>query len=161
MPQLALNTLNYSAALIMGAALLLGSTAWADAKRFTATDPAWKTECGSCHVPYPPALLPAASWRAIMSGLNQHFGTDASLEPQVAAGITAFLVEHAGRDRGSAHGQPILRITETAWFKHEHEEELPAAIWSHPAVKSPANCGACHTRAADGDYSEASRRVPR
>lgn len=158
MPQRSLNTL--SAALTL-AATLLWSTAWADTERFTATDPTWKTECGSCHVPYPPALLPAASWRAIMADLKQHFGTDASLEPQVAAGITAFLVEHAGRDRDSAQGQPIRRITETAWFKHEHEDELPATIWNHPAVKSPANCSACHTRAADGDYSKATRRVPR
>ncbi len=160
MPQLSLNTLNNSVALTMATALLLWPTAWADAERFTATNPTWKSECGSCHVPYPPALLPAASWRAIMTDLNRHFGTDASLEPQLAAEIMAFLVQHAGRDCCSAHSQPILRITETAWFKHEHGEELPAAIWSRPVVKSPANCGACHTKAADGDYSETTRRVP-
>jgi len=161
MLKLSLNTLNNSVTLTMAMALLLWPTAWADAERFTATNPTWKTECGSCHVPYPPALLPAASWRAIMTDLNRHFGADASLEPQSAAEITTFLVQHAGRDRGSAPGQPILRITETAWFKHEHEEKLPATIWRHPAVKSPANCSACHTKAADGDYSEATLRVPR
>ena len=25
---------------------------------------AWKKECGACHLPYPPQLLPARSWRA-------------------------------------------------------------------------------------------------
>jgi len=161
MPKLSVITLNNSVTLTMATALLLWPTAWADVERFTATNPTWKTECGSCHVPYPPALLPAASWRAIMTNLNRHFGTDASLEPQNAAEITTFLVQHAGRDRGSPPGQPILRITETAWFKHEHEEKLPAAIWSHPAVKSPSNSGTCHTKAADGDYGEATLRVPR
>lgn len=28
----------------------------------------WQTECGSCHVAFPPRLLPAESWRAMMSG---------------------------------------------------------------------------------------------
>ncbi len=161
MLKLSFNTLNNSVTLTMATALLLWPTAWADAERFTATNPTWKTECGSCHVPYPPALLPAASWRAIMTDLNRHFGADASLEPQSCRRDYDISRAACRRDRGSAPGQPILRITETAWFKQEHEEELPATIWRHPAVKSPANCSACHTKAADGDYSEASRRVPR
>jgi nitrate/TMAO reductase-like tetraheme cytochrome c subunit len=96
-----------------------------------------------------------------MSGLDQHFGTDASLDAQTSAEILAFLERNAGPQRRSDASQPILRITETAWFKHEHEEELPASIWQHPKVKSPANCGACHTQAENGDYSESTLRVPR
>jgi hypothetical protein len=30
----------------------------------------WHSECGSCHVAYPPRLLEAASWRTIMQGLT-------------------------------------------------------------------------------------------
>ena len=40
-------------------------------KLAAATNAAWKSECGSCHVAYPPGLLPAASWRAIMAGLDR------------------------------------------------------------------------------------------
>ena len=55
------------------------------------THAAWKAECGSCHVPYPPRLLPAESWRALMDGLDRHFGTDATLDATTAASIRAFL----------------------------------------------------------------------
>jgi len=127
---------------------------------FTATQPAWKTECGSCHIPYPPALLPADSWRAVMTGLDKHFGSDATLDEPTTAEITAFLVRHAGRNRRTADGKPSLRITETAWFHKEHDSEIPPAVWSLPQVK-PARCEACHTRAADGDFSENTLKIPR
>ena len=42
----------------------------------------WRTECSSCHIAYPARALPAASWKKIMSGLDKHFGVDASLAPQ-------------------------------------------------------------------------------
>lgn len=143
------------------AAALAGQVARADddeVVRFTANDPTWKAECGSCHVAYPPKLLPAASWQAVMDGLPDHFGVDASLDAETAQEITAFLLQNAGRDRTQS-AQPLLRITETRWFKHEHEEEVPASVWNK--VKSPSDCAACHTRAEDGDYSEDNIRLPR
>jgi hypothetical protein len=91
-----------------------------------------------------------------MSGLNQHFGTDASLDPQAAAEVAAFLERHAGRDRG---GSATLRLTETRWFGREHRK-VPAAVWRRPAVKSAANCGACHPAAERGDYDDDTVRVP-
>jgi hypothetical protein len=120
-------------------------------------NPTWKTECGACHVAYPPRLLPAASWRTIMAGLGKHFGTDASLDPAAAAEVAAFLERHAGRDRGAT---PSLRITDTAWFRRKHRE-IAAAAWKRPAVKSPANCGACHPAAERGDYDDDAVTVPR
>lgn len=122
----------------------------------------WKEECGSsCHVAYPPQLLSAASWRAVMAGLEDHFGVDASLEPAVGEDILRFLEKHASRRETSAGGKPLLRITETRWFRSEHSEEVPASVWKLPEVKSPANCEACHTGAKEGDYSERTLRVPR
>lgn len=133
--------------------LLLAAAAAADEARFTASNPAWKSECGGCHVAYPPQLLPAQSWRAVMARLDRHFGTDASVDAQTAAEIERFLVANAGRGRASTAAEP--RITETPWFVKEHGE-VPPALW-----KSPANCGACHTRAEQGDYSERTLRWPR
>ena len=53
-------------------AVLLGvGAAAAGEHRFTASDPVWKAECGSCHVAYPPQLLPAQSWRKIMARLDR------------------------------------------------------------------------------------------
>jgi hypothetical protein len=117
----------------------------------------WSTECGACHVAYPPKRLPARSWRAVMDGLGRHFGTDASVDPKAAAEIAAFLERHAGRDRG---GPLTIRLTETPWFRREHRE-VPAAIWRRPEVKTPANCAACHPGADRGSFDDDTVRLPR
>lgn len=147
--------------LIVTAALLATSaTALADGQtRFTAANPTLQAECGSCHLAYPPQLLPARSWRALMTGLDKHFGSDASLDTKTTAEISAFLEKNAARDR-DASAKPVLRITETNWFRHEHDE-VSTSVWRNPKVKSAANCAACHTAAARGDFSEHSIRIPR
>ncbi|MFZ5636938.1 MAG: diheme cytochrome c [Pseudomonadota bacterium] len=115
-------------------------------------------ECGGCHAPYPAYGLPADAWRGLMDGLDRHFGSDASLEPAQAATIRGWLIANAGT-RPADRAAP-LRITRTPWFRHEHDE-VPAALWRSPAVKSPANCGACHRGAESGVYSEHDVRLPR
>ena len=122
--------------------------------------PAYRQECGSCHVAYPPALLAAPSWRAVMSSLDRHFGTDASLEPAVGKDILAFLEKNAGRRDTSAGGKPLLRITETAWFAKEHRKEIAAGTPKRADVKTIANCGACHKGADNGDYGKSVLQVP-
>lgn len=121
---------------------------------------AWKQECGSCHIAYPPQLLSATSWRALMGGLDRHFGSDASLEPAQRADILAFLEKNAGRRDTTANGKPLVRISETAWFQKEHRKEIAAGTVRRADVKSIANCGACHTQAEKFDYSERSLQVP-
>ena len=103
---------------------------------------AYAAECGTCHVAYPPQLLPAASWRELMAGLDKHFGSDASLEPALAKEIGQFLAEHAGRRGGTA-----LRITETRWFLKEHRKEMTPG-------RNPADCAACHAGAEKGIYED-------
>jgi hypothetical protein len=129
--------------------------------RLAARNPAYQQECSACHVAYPPQLLSAASWRAVMGGLDKHFGSDASLDPAIHAEILRYLEVNAGRRDSSAAGKLQLRITETRWFVHEHSEELPRNIWKNPAVKSAANCAACHTAADKGDFSERTLSVPK
>jgi hypothetical protein len=120
----------------------------------------WQTECGSCHVAFPPRLLPAESWRALMSGLDKHFGSDASLDAKSAQEIGAFLEKNAGRNRHESSGKPVLRITETRWFQREHDE-VSDRTWKNPKIKSAANCAACHTMAEKGNYSEHGIRIPK
>lgn len=146
------------------AALLLalaGGAASADAKRRPRVppNPPYLQECGSCHLAYPAGMLPAASWRRLMAGLPQHFGTDASLEPALAASIEAWLLTHAARG-ARATAPPGDRITRTPWFLREHDE-VPAAAWSRPPVQSPAHCAACHPKAEQGDFDEHDVRIPR
>jgi hypothetical protein len=118
----------------------------------------WKAECASCHIAYPAKRLPASAWRRLMSGLDRHFGTDASVDAAAATAITAYLEQHAGRDRRG--DTQTLRITETSWFLREHDE-VPPALWKSPAVNSAANCAACHTQAESGDFRERNIRLPR
>lgn len=121
---------------------------------------AYRQECGSCHVAYPPQLLPAPSWRAVMGGLGAHFGVDASLEPAVQREIAAWLEANAGRRDAAAAGKPLLRVSSTPWFRKEHRREIASDKALHPEVKSLANCGACHQGAEQGNYSERGVRVP-
>lgn len=133
-------------------------TAMADQERFAMTNPTWNTECGSCHVAYPPRLLPTASWEALLGDLGNHFGSDASLDPATTAELLAYAQTHASAR--AASGEPTLRITRTRWFLHEHGEISPAT-WQRPEIGSPANCAACHRGADSGDYSERRIKIPR
>jgi cytochrome c553 len=119
----------------------------------------WQQECGSCHMAFPPGLLPAASWRKTMAGLDKHFGADASLSPEETTVITDFLVKNAS-NRWTANSAP-LRITEAVWFKTKHnEKEIAPAVWKRAAIKSPSNCMACHAAADKGDFDEKRIKIP-
>lgn len=103
----------------------------------------WKAECGSCHIAFEPGLLPSESWRKIMGSLDKHFGTDASVHAQINEEITKFLVDNSN-NRWNEPTTP-LRITETDWFNRRHNaRRVPSRAWEDPAVKSRANCAACH-----------------
>lgn len=116
-------------------------------------------ECASCHTAYPPGMLPAASWRRVMSGLERHYGSDASIEPATAQQIGAWLEAHAGTYKRVAGQPPQDRITHSAWFERKHRKVEPA-VWKSPGVKSAANCSACHSRADQGDYDDDALRMP-
>lgn len=123
------------------------------------TPPAYLQECGSCHVAYPPALLPAASWRRLMSGLDRHFGSDAALDAATTRAISDWLQANAASGSRRAEEPPEDRITRSAWFQREHRK-VDAAVWTLPSVKSAANCGACHTQADRGSFRERELRAP-
>ena len=108
---------------------------------FPAPHPAYKVECGSCHVAYPARLLPAASWLQLMAGLGRHFGSDASLDARAHAEISRYLAANAGRRAPPPGAEP--RITATRWFRKEHG-----------VVKDPSNCIACHAGAEQGNYDD-------
>lgn len=122
--------------------------------------PLYKQECAACHVAYPPGMLPVASWQRLMSHLPKHFGTDASLDPAVVKQLSTWLSTNAGTQRGAQAQPPQDRITRTDWFIRQHDE-VGAAVWQRPAIKSPSNCVACHTRADQGDFNERFVRIPR
>lgn len=146
-------------AIITIAALLCASAAPVRAQTVDAVavdgQTAFKSECSACHVAYPPRFLPTASWDAVMGGLKEHFGEDASLDAATAEAIRAYLSENAGKpgkDTTLADGTPILRITERNWFTGEHRGEVSAKALQKAG--SMSNCTACHSGAADGYFDD-------
>jgi mono/diheme cytochrome c family protein len=119
-----------------------------------------QAECGGCHMAFPAGLLPAASWKKVMSGLDKHFDTDASLSPQDTKEITDYLVKYAS-NRWTSAAAP-LRISDSEWFKAKHSaSEIAPSVWKRESVKSPANCMACHSGADKGNFDERSIKIPK
>jgi hypothetical protein len=152
---------------LLASALVLAATGAAQADERAGARvpllPAYQQECASCHLAYPPGLLPAVSWRRLMANLPRHFGTDASVDAATRQQLSHWLEANAGSYKKVARDPtppPQDRITQSAWFVHEHDE-LPAAVWARPAIKSAANCAACHTRADQGEFRERDIRIPR
>lgn len=133
-----------------------------DDRRFQPTRllPKYRQECAACHVPYPPGMLPSRSWLHLMSALPHHYGTDASLDAATVKQLAGWLTENAGTYRAVGEVPLEDRITRTGWFIRKHDE-IPSSVWLRPAVKSAANCAACHTRADQGDFNERYVRIPR
>ncbi len=150
----------YPALLIAAMLTIPGAYASGGSESATASNPKWRTECGSCHLSFPPKLLPAASWRALMGSLDKHFGTDASLDAATSGNILAFLEKNASRGQPETTGKPQLRITQTRWFQSEHDE-VPARLWKDPRVKTPANCAACHAGSENGSFNEHNIHLPK
>lgn len=144
--------------------LLLGLTlgaaaAQADGDRRVPLLPAYVQECGSCHVAFPPGLLPAASWQHLMAGLGAHYGSDASLDAATTRSLSTWLADNAGSGKRAASAPKDDRITQGAWFVREHREVQ--GVIGGPVVKRASDCGACHTQAAAGSYREREIRIPK
>lgn len=133
--------------------------------RNSAAATAYRKECGACHVAYAPFLLPAASWQQLLRGLDQHFGQDASLEPDVRASLESWLAvaSRGSRERshessrGAADG--TARITDSAWFRRKHRRIGPEIV-QRPSVRTMSNCAACHPGAADWSFDEDGVMIP-
>jgi cytochrome b len=124
-----------------------------------APDQVWAKECGACHYAFHPSLLPRASWAALMAGLGDHFGEDASLPPAATAEVAAFLRTYAAEDWDTKAARRLsevsaadpLRITAAPFWVRRHGRIDPA-VFAAPAVKAKSNCIACHRDADSGRF---------
>ena len=141
--------------------VLLGvHEAHAGERRFEPGPPVYRDECGSCHVPYPRALLQPTQWDAHLRQLGRHFGVDASVDAAAERQIRAYLGAAAPQPAAAASpATPLPRISTQPWFVREHRKATSAAAAG--AVKSMSDCAACHTQAAQGDFSETTLRRAR
>jgi hypothetical protein len=119
----------------------------------------YQTECGSCHLAYPPGLLPAQSWERLMDGLADHFGDNAELPAQDAAQIRDYLLAHASRRMVRGDERP-LRITDSRYFQRKHDEVPARLVKDNPEVRSFSNCQACHRKAEAGSFDEHTVNIP-
>jgi cytochrome b len=129
----------------------------------------WRDECGSCHGVFYPALLPARSWRKIMTEQDKHFGTDLALDATTTAAVLKFMVDNAADghrteaafkiDQSVPQGVTPLTITETPYWIKKHRQ-IAASDWANPLVKSKSNCAACHSDAGDGTYEDSAMHIP-
>lgn len=148
-----------------------GEGNWIGGRKAAPVDPTYAEECSACHLAYPAQLLPARSWRAIMSGLDNHFGENAELGADTAKAITDYLVANAadvnpGRRsrqflRNIAAADTPLRITETPFFKRKHDEVPERLVKGNPEVGSFSQCQACHGQDAQrGIFDEDTVDIP-
>ncbi len=154
---------NLTATRVMLSLAISGVCTWASAsehERRVDLLKAYQQECSACHTAYSPAMLPAASWQRIMSGLDRHYGVDASLDRTTVTEVSRWLLDHAGTSRKVSAAPPEDRITRSAWFEREHRK-VSDAVWNRASVGSRGQCAACHTRADQGDYDEDHVRIPR
>ncbi len=135
----------------------------------------YRAECGACHIPYQPGLLPGSVWEVVMrpEALAEHYGDIASLGEPLRAELADYLVDHAAdqaqrsralavasRAGATSSATRLPRISETRYFLHEHHEMPQRLVGGNPEVRSFSQCDACHRGADDGIYDEDEIVIP-
>lgn len=134
------------------------------------TNPVYKEECGSCHIAYPPGLLPTRSWNKVMINLEDHFGDNAEVDTKTYRIITKFLLTNSADKSDYRRSKKInqsihfsdlpVRISETPYFKHKHDEIPARLVSANSKVNSFSQCDACHANAEQGSFNEHDIRIP-
>jgi len=135
----------------------------------TVNNSTYAENCGECHIPYQPGLLPSGSWNKILINLNDHFGEDIALDMESQNTIAEFLKAN-GADFSSAKlsakimkslgDQTPQRITEIPCFQKSHHE-IGQDVIKRKSIGSLSNCSACHTMVEKGIYSEDNTKIPK
>ncbi|HWJ19268.1 MAG TPA: cytochrome b/b6 domain-containing protein [Geobacterales bacterium] len=130
--------------------------------------PAYVKECGDCHFAYPPSLAPAATWKAVMDGMADHFGENATLDPTKASSIRDWLTANAS-ERWDTRAANMLRrvnvadpqrITSTPGWTRVHED-IPDSVFKSKAVGAKGACKACHSDAETARFDPQSIAIPK
>lgn len=128
----------------------------------------YRSECGACHLAYPPGLLPARSWTALMGGLDDHFAQNAELDAATQGALTAWLVANSAETGSHPRSKKALRgvkdstpsrISTLPYILRKHHE-LRSEVFERASVLSRANCGACHQGAEQWVFEEDRARIP-
>ena len=127
-------------------------------------------ECGSCHFPYQPGLLPSNAWNKMMTNLENHFNNDASLNEANLQTLTKYLNDNSAEKNmqykrsnrivsSLAKNQIPDSISTTPYMIKKHED-IRKNLISQNEVKGLFNCIACHKTADKGIYGERDINIP-
>ena len=126
--------------------------------------------CGSCHFPYQPGLLPSNAWNKMMTNLENHFNSDASLNEADLQTLTKYLNDNSAEKNmqykrsnkivsSLAKNQIPDSISTTPYMIKKHED-IKKNLISQNEVKGLFNCIACHKTADKGIYGERDINIP-
>ena len=137
------------------------------------------SECGTCHDPYPPFMLPDSSWERIRGDLSNHFGEEIS--PTMKKGenrislndqtvIFKFLKEHSADKSTREISVKVMEsldgargrksITKIKYWKDTHAH-IPREVFKSEKVKRKANCFACHKNFEKGMMEDIDIKIPK
>ena len=127
-------------------------------------------ECGSCHFAYQPGLLPSNSWNKIISNLENHFNSDASLTADNLVTLSKYLNDNSAEKNmqykrsnkivsSLVSGQIPDSISTTPYMIKKHSE-IKKDLITQAEVKGLFNCIACHKTADKGIYGEKDINIP-
>ena len=127
-------------------------------------------ECGSCHFPYQPGLLPSNAWNKMMTNLENHFNSDASLNEANLQTLTKYLNDNSAEKNmqykrsnrivsSLAKNQIPDSISTTPYMIKKHED-IRKDLITQNEVKGLFNCIACHKTADKGIYGERDINIP-
>ena len=137
------------------------------------------SECGACHDPYPPFMLPESSWKRIRGGLSNHFGEEIS--PTMKKGenrislndqtvVFNFLNQYSADKSTREISVKVMKsldgargrksITKIQYWKDTHAN-IPPEVFKSQKVKRKANCFACHKNFEKGMLEDIDIKIPR
>ena len=127
-------------------------------------------ECGSCHFPYQAGLLPANAWNKMMTNLENHFNSDASLNEADLQTLTKYLNDNSAEKNmqykrsnrivsSLAKNQIPDSISTTPYMIKKHKD-IKKDLITQNEVKGLFNCMACHKTADKGIYGERDINIP-
>ena len=136
-----------------------------------AKDPLYVRECGSCHFPYSPGLLPARSWELHSTRFDRHFGETLNLPREKQDAILRYLTENAA-DRSKYEGSHVImeridpkrtpyRFLDVPLYREMHRVMLEVINRKAKVkVRTLTNCNGCHQGADDGSFGNQELLVP-
>jgi cytochrome b len=132
----------------------------------SANPASWRGECESCHLAYPPCLLPGRSWDAILAPGADHFGEDLALSADLRERLSRIAATPPHDESWACwkmrtsvpQAATPVRITATPFWRDAHARLAPRAF-KPPSSSGPHDCGACHRDASSSTFGSRSLQI--